>query len=539
MKILLTALNSKFIHTNLAIRYLKAYTQDIDYECTLKEYTINDLMEKVLQSIIIEKPDIVGFSCYIWNIDKVKKLCKLIKLVDSSINIFLGGPEVSYDCRKVLQDIDADYLIEGEGEETYREFVIKKINGESLEKVKGLYYRDDGEIKYSGERELMDMNDLVFPYNDDDNFDNKIIYYEASRGCPFKCSYCLSAAIKGLRFLNIDRVKKELDFFIGKKVRLVKFVDRTFNADRNFTYEVWKYLINKKECSTTFHFEISANLLTDDLISLLQKSPKGRIQLEIGVQTTNSRILKNIDRHIEFDDIKGKILNIQKYGNVNQHLDLIAGLPEEDFDSYRKSFNDIYSTNVSQIQMGFLKVLHGSPMESQTKKWGIVYSPYPPYEVIKTDSISFNEITILKRMDKLVDKYYNSKKFIFSIRYLAHKFETSFDFFEELSTYFYNKGYFDISLSEDNNYKVLLDFDSDVVKEDNFVLNEIVKYEILKLDKKKYVPKFIKKNYVSKDKAKEISKERKSHVELFKIDMDSFIKENKIIKGDFYYIFNW
>lgn len=398
MKILLTAINSKFIHSNLAVRYLKAFTEDMDYISKIREFSINDRDEKVLEEIIKEKPDIVAFSTYIWNIEMVKRLSNLIKIVNSHIKILYGGPEVSYDSSNILNELNGDYLIEGEGEKTYREFVEYTLGERDIKSIRGLYYKEGNKVIGNGNRPLMNMNEIVFPYKMDENLDNKIVYYEASRGCPFNCKYCLSSTIHGVRFLDIERVKKELQFFIDKKVKLVKFVDRTFNCNFKFSTAIWEFLINA-ETNTQFHFEISADILKPQELELLRRAPKDRFQFEVGVQTTNDEVLNRINRFVNFSDIKEKVVELLEIKNIKQHLDLIAGLPGEDIASFKKSFNDVYSIEPEEIQLGFLKLLRGSSMREEAEEYGMRYSPYPPYEIIATNDISYDELLTLKKLN--------------------------------------------------------------------------------------------------------------------------------------------
>ncbi|MDD3223563.1 MAG: DUF4080 domain-containing protein [Clostridium sp.] len=546
MKILLTAINSQYIHSNLAVRYLKAYTRDIDYECKIREFTINDRIERIFENIMLEKPDVICFSCYIWNIEYVKKLANLIHTLNRYIEIVYGGPEVSYDSEKFLSENPGEFLIKGEGEKTYREFLLWKLKSESNNEasIKGLYQKIGGKIIYGGTRKPMDLNETVFPYNDDDNFENKIIYYESSRGCPFSCKYCLSSIEKGVRFLDAERVKRELQFFIDKKVKLLKFVDRTFNCNHKFTMDIWKFLIDA-DTDATFHFEICADILTDDEIELLNTAPKARIQLEIGVQTTNDDILKNITRSVEFEDIKDKVLRIEKNNNVKQHLDLIAGLPGEDFEKYKMSFNNVHSIAPSEIQLGFLKLLKGSVMMDEVKKWGMVYSPYAPYEILKTNVLSYDEILKLKRVEVVVDKYYNSQKFSNILKYFIPKFETPFDFYFSLGKYFKEKGYMDRSISSSAYYKVFVDFSNEVLKEDTFELKEIIKFDYLKFNKKKWLPNFLNRE-IDKEKQNNIKNKLKEkygsvsnfHIEKFSIDILKYKNEDKIIRKDNYVIFD-
>lgn len=543
-KVLLTAVNSQYIHSNLAVRYLKAYTKDLDLDISIKEFSINDRLERVFASIMDEKPDLVAFSCYIWNIEYVEKLSNLIKSVDADIQILYGGPEVSYDSRNFLLKSAGDFVIDGEGEETLREFFLWKIKNGFERKdctIKGLYSKNlDGEILYGGNRALMDMNSVVFPYSVDDDLSNKIVYYEFSRGCPFNCKYCLSSTIRGVRFLELERAKRELKFLSDKKVKLVKFVDRTFNANPKFTIEMWKYL-SSLDTDTVFHFEISADILTDECLEVLKKVPKGRFQLEVGVQSTNDKVLENVNRHVEFEDIKRKVLNIQRYNNIKQHLDLIAGLPGEDLTSFKKSFNDVYEVKPEELQLGFLKLLKGSPMREEAEKWGMAYSPYPPYEILKTKDISFDEIMLLKRIEAVFDKYYNSGKFSNILNYMVPKFETPFEFYQELGEFCYEKGYLNRNISSSGYYQIFVQFNDEVLKEDDGILKEIIKYDYLKYNKKSWLPPFLTRYNEKgeeteiKDMLKEQNKYNKNmHLEKFAVDILKYINDSPIILGNNY-----
>ncbi len=546
MKVLLVGVNSRFTHTNLAIRYLKAFTEDLNYQCLIREFSINDRVERIVEEIIAEKADIVAFSCYIWNKNYVKQISDLLKLIDSNIKLLYGGPEVSFDSKNYLEDSFADYLIAGEGEETYREFIERMIACSDLKGIKGLYYKENGEIFYGGERALMDLNKLVFPYTTYDDLKNKIIYYEASRGCPFNCKYCLSSTIRGVRFMELERVKKDLNILIGRNVKLIKFVDRTFNCSDEFAMGIWGYLMSI-DTDTTFHFEISADILSDKQLKLLEKAPKGRFQFEVGVQTTNNEVLKNINRFVVFEDIKKQVMQLKKYGNIKQHLDLIAGLPGENFESFKKSFNDLYVIGPDEIQLGFLKVLKGAPMKDEAEKWGIVNSNYTPYEVLKTKDISYNEIILLKRVEEMVDKYYNSGKFNNILKYFIPKFESAFDFYLCLGTFFYDRGYLNRSISSVEYYKIFIEFNNEKLKGEDLALKEIVKYDYLKYNKKKWLPDFL-----VRDVNKEIERRIKDkfiqnntienpnniHVEKFLINILEYVNNNVICEGPHYIIFD-
>lgn len=543
MKVKLIAINSKYIHSNLAIRYLKAYTNQINYDCELIEFSINDRVERIVEEIILTRPDIIVLSCYIWNVEYVAAVSKLIKLIDSSIEIVYGGPEVSYDGRTFLEENVGDYLIEGEGEVTFKEFINFKLGECSdINVIKGLYHKSEGNVIYNGSRELMDMNDIVFPYYEDENLNNKIVYYEGSRGCPFKCKYCLSSTVHGVRFLDVERVKKELKFFIDKKVRLIKFVDRTFNCNSRFAMEIWKFLIDTPS-ETAFHFEISADILKPEELEILAKAPKGKFQFEVGVQTTNNTVLRNINRFVNFEHIKEKVDELMELNNIKQHLDLIAGLPGEDYESFRKSFNDVYAIKPEEIQLGFLKLLKGSSMRDEADKWGMVYSPYPPYEILKTKDISYDELLKLKKVEKMVDKYYNSQKFNNILNYFTKKYDLPFDFYYDLGGFFAEKGYFSRNISSVDYYKVFLEFNEEFLKESNTILAEVVKYDYLKYNKKKWLPEFLNRD-ISKGAEKQIKDSlierdiirngNDVHIEKFNININQYINDGIVSNDELY-----
>ncbi len=543
MKVLITAVDSKFIHSNLAVRYLKSFTRDMDYESKIKEFTINDREGRILEEIIKEKPDIVAFSTYIWNVELISRVANLIKRVDSNIEILYGGPEVSFDSRSFLKNNVGEYVIEGEGEKTYRDFILYKLGKVKLEDVRGLHYKIN-DIVYSNEkRPLMSMDEIAFPYEENEDLSNKIVYYEASRGCPFNCKYCLSSTSHGVRFLDIDRVLKDLMYFINKEVRLVKFVDRTFNCNSKFAMAIWDFLI-QQDTNTQFHFEISADILKPQEIELLSKAPKGRFRFEVGVQTTNDEVLRNINRFVNFSDIKEKVLEIEALRNIDQHLDLIAGLPGEDYESFKKSFNDMYEIKPEEIQLGFLKLLKGSSMREDADKYGMEYSPYPPYEILKTDKISYEELLKLKKVEEMVDKYYNSQKFNHIIRYFERKFELPFDFYYSLGMFFEDKGYFSKNIGNAEYYKVFLDYSESVLQESNKYLKEIIRFNYLIFNKKRGLPEFLRSDMEKeeeksiKEKLKEQYSFKEYHLEKFKINIEKYIETGEILEEDTYYLFN-
>ncbi|EHK2347146.1 DUF4080 domain-containing protein [Clostridium perfringens] len=544
MKILLTAINSKYIHSNLAVRYLKAFTKDLDFQGDIKEFSINDRVENILEGIIEEKPDVVAFSCYIWNMEFVNRLAELIKLVDPNIEILYGGPEVSYEGKEFLENHEGEYVIVGEGEKTFREFVLYKLGEGKIEDIKGLNYKRDGKVFENPKRSEMDMNELVFPYTYEEDINNKIVYYEASRGCPFKCKYCLSSVMHGVRFLDVERVKKELKYFMERGLKLVKFVDRTFNCNREYTVELLKYL-SEQDTETRFHFEVAADLLTEEQIEILNNAPKGRFQLEVGVQTTNNEVLHNINRYITYENIKEKVLKVAAGKNVMQHLDLIAGLPGEDLESFKKSFNDVHAIRPDEIQLGFLKLLKGSSMREEAEKWGIVYSPYAPYEIIRSKDISYEELLLLKKVEAMVDKYYNSCKFNNVIKFFLNIYEKPFDFYYDLAMFFEEKGNFKRSIGNVEYYKILLDFYLEKIGgEDEGLFKEVLKFDYLCFNKKRWLPDFLVRT-ITKEDEQNIKDSfdrqmpfKKAHIEKFEIDIINYIKNGEINFEPKYLIFD-
>ena len=526
------------------MRYLKAFTKDLDFQGDIKEFSINDRVENILEGIIEEKPDVVAFSCYIWNMEFVNRLAELIKLVDPNIEILYGGPEVSYEGKEFLENHEGEYVIVGEGEKTFREFVLYKLGEEKIEDIKGLNYKRDGKVFENPKRPEMDMNELVFPYTYEEDINNKIVYYEASRGCPFKCKYCLSSVMHGVRFLDVERVKKELKYFMERGLKLVKFVDRTFNCNREYTVELLKYL-SEQDTETRFHFEVAADLLTEEQIEILNNAPKGRFQLEVGVQTTNNEVLHNINRYITYENIKEKVLKVAAGKNVMQHLDLIAGLPGEDLESFKKSFNDVHDIRPDEIQLGFLKLLKGSSMREEAKKWGIVYSPYAPYEIIRSKDISYEELLLLKKVEAMVDKYYNSCKFNNVVKFFLNIYDKPFDFYYDLAMFFEEKGNFKRSIGNVEYYKILLDFYLEKIGgKDEGLFKEVLKFDYLCFNKKRWLPDFLVRT-ITKEDEQNIKDSfdrqmpfKKAHIEKFEIDIINYIKNGEINFEPKYLIFD-
>ena len=465
MKILLVACNAKYIHSNLAVYDLQAYASDYADHIVLKEYTINQQKDDIMRDIYLEHPDVVCVSCYIWNLSFVKELmADLIKILPGA-DFWAGGPEVSYDAEKFLtENSEFKGVMVGEGEETFKElagYYVEK-NPQNLKDMTGICYRDGEQIIHNGWRQIMDLSSIPFIYKDLSEFKNRIIYYESSRGCPFSCSYCLSSIDKKLRFRDTETVKKELQFFIDNKVPQVKFVDRTFNCKHDHAMAIWKYINEHDNGVTNFHFEISADLLREEELQEMSTMRPGLIQLEIGVQSTNPDTIKAIHRTMDFEKLKGIVDRIHSFGNIHQHLDLIAGLPYEDYDSFRHSFNDVYALKPQQLQLGFLKVLKGSHMMEMCREYGIVYKTQEPYEVLSTKWLDYDHVLKLKTVENMVEVYYNSGQFQNTLEYLEKFFPDAFSIYERLGSFYMEKGYGDVSHTRMRRYEILLEFLEDV-----------------------------------------------------------------------------
>lgn len=465
MQFLLAAINAKYIHTNPALYSLRAYAgEELRPFISLAEYTINNRMEEILGDLYKRHPDVLGISCYIWNFDIVRELLTELPKVLPKTDIWLGGPEVSYDAGKVLEQFPGiKGIMLGEGEETFRDilsYYAAKENPDiecsyqNLKEIPGLLLRE-GETPKRG---LTDFNELPFIYDDLKGMDHKIIYYETSRGCPFRCSYCLSSIDKQVRLRGMDKVKKELSFFLDNKVPQVKFIDRTFNCRKDHAMEIWEYIRENDNGVTNFHFEIAADIMDEEELALLQTLRPGLVQLEIGVQTTNRDTLKEINRPADIPRIAEVVRQILKGQNIHVHLDLIAGLPLEDYESFQRSFQEVYAMRPHQLQLGFLKVLKGTAIWERTKEYGIVYGGKPPYEVLYTKWITYEEILRLKRIEEMVELYYNSGQFRHTLMILEKEFPSPFAMYEELAEFYEQRGYFIHSPVRSHRYHVLLEF---------------------------------------------------------------------------------
>lgn len=466
--ILLAAINAKYIHSNLAVYSLKAYAKKYQNQIGLAEYTINQNLDDILKGIYRDHPEVLCISCYIWNISYVKNLIREVHKVLPDTAIWLGGPEVSYDARKVLEEHpEVTGVMKGEGEVTFLELAGFYLEGISeLAKIEGITYRDGDQIQENPWRGITDLSTIPFVYKDLKKFENRIIYYESSRGCPFSCSYCLSSIDKKLRFRDLELVKEELQFFLDHNVPQVKFVDRTFNCKHDHAMAIWKYLIAHDNGITNFHFEVAADLLNEEEIALIRTMRPGMIQLEIGVQSTNPDTIREIHRKMDFAQVSEVVTRVQEGHNVHQHLDLIAGLPYEDYDSFGKSFCDVYQLRPQQLQLGFLKVLKGSFMYQAAPEYGCVCQSREPYEVLYTRWLPYDDVLRLKLVEEMVEVYYNSNQFGKTLRAIEKLFDNPFALYEALGAFYDKKGYMDISHTRIRRYEILQEFLQEYVDEE-------------------------------------------------------------------------
>lgn len=639
MRFLLCGINAKYIHSNLAIFSLKAYADRKKIpgaEIILKEYTINNYVEDILQDLYEEKADVVIFSCYIWNISFVRELAAELKKVSPDVKIWAGGPEVSYAANKFLMENPAfDLIMQGEGEEVFSELIrltveekcrIKDVYKQSeskkvlsgivekrysierkqavkeekdiedkhfagednvyptnyidmskLQKLQGIAVRDfSGEaalgnaesnignktkIINTGFATLMDMDTIPFVYEDFHLFEHKILYYETSRGCPFCCSYCLSSVDKTVRLRSLPIVKKELDAFLEAKVPQVKFVDRTFNCNRQRAIDIWSYLVEHDNGITNFHFEISSDLLGEEELELFAKMRPGLIQLEIGVQSTNGETVDAIHRHMDLDKLFHYVDRVHELGNIHQHLDLIAGLPYENYERFGCSFDDLYAHEPDQLQLGFLKVLKGTMMEEEVKKYSILYRNQPPYEVLGTKWLSYDEIILLKGVEELVELYYNSGQYTLTLKYAVPFFESPFRFYEMFSAWYRGKGYHKLNHNRLEKYNILREFLREHIDENEWdTLDEIMLYDMYLRENVKGRPAWAKDTAQYKKEWKALYREQgeklfpedvqagiydskraanQSHIEVFEINIKKFEQSGQVEKKQVFCLFDY
>ena len=576
MKILLVAVDAKFIHTNLAVHSLKAYSDKYKDYIHIAQYSINHTKEDILRGIYLEKADIVAFSCYVWNIDMIAGIVESLKKVQPQVKIWFGGPEASYNPRDYLIKYkELDGIVIGEGEQTFYELIECYLGiGKELQDIHGIVFKESARVSLvtdnnvntimeTAPRVFVSLDSIPFAYPDIESHRNKIIYYESSRGCPYTCSYCLSSALRGVRHRNIDLVKSELKIFLDHKVAQVKFVDRTFNCNKEHAMEIWSFIRDHDNGITNFHFEITADLLSDKELDIFASLRPGLIQLEIGVQTTNPDTMKAIIRRVDFNKLSENVKNIRKMHNIHQHLDLIAGLPLEDYSSFERSFRDVYQLKPDQLQLGFLKVLKGSIIEKECKNYGIVYNSEPPYEILYTNHITYNEIIELKGVCDMVEVYYNSGQFAYSMEFLEHYFDTPMSLYASLYRYYDENGLYRLAHSRMRRFEILLDFFISMIaindkasdkenndkmliydsKEELLVFKEILLFDICLREALRNRPDYVGKPISYKehrlicDKYK-VSKTR-THLESFYYDVVASAKLGRAVKSNSIIVFDY
>lgn len=524
MKILLVAINAKYIHTNLAVFNLQAYAKHYGKEIEVVEFTINHQQDYILEEIYKKKPDVVAFSCYIWNFLYVKEITIDLAKLLPTLSIWLGGPEVSYDTALLLEDMkQLKGIMYGEGEKTFLELACHYIDSNiELSKIRGLVFRNEAnEIVENAPRELMRLDEIPFCYSDLKPFENKIIYYETSRGCPFSCSYCLSSIDKKVRFRDTELVKQELKFFLNHNVSQVKFVDRTFNCNPKHSRAIWEYLIEQDNGITNFHFEISADLLKEEDMAIMSKMRPGLIQLEVGVQSTNEKTIKEIERTMDFSDLKKVVEQINGYHNIHQHLDLIAGLPYEGYESFKNSFNDVYELRPEQLQLGFLKVLKGSKMHAYAKEYGIVYRSNPVYEVLYTKWLNHDDLLQIKKVEEMVELYYNSNQFTKTLAALEQVFATAFDLYQALGDFYEEMGYTSQSPSRITKYHILLAFAKRFDEKNEDLYKELLLFDLYLRENLKSRPEWATDLSIYKEEIKEFYR-REEEERRYLVGYDSF-----------------
>lgn len=492
MKILFVAINAKYIHTNLAVRYMHELAKQNGYTTTeIAEYTINQRLPQLLRELYLTKANHMIFSCYIWNIDIILDLCSQLKQVMPNTKILLAGPEVSYNSTEIMEQYTfIDGIIRGEGEAALIPLLEHLQSRAPASSVPSFTYRNEHLILETKQASPISLSQLPFPYPDLENLKGRILYFECSRGCPFQCGYCLSSIEKGVRFMPLEQVYQCLDIFLSKQVSQVKFVDRTFNCNKNYALSIWKYLKEHDNGITNFHFEIAGELLDEETIAFLSTVRKEQFQFEVGVQSTNPETLSAITRKTNIEKLLQICKKIDSFGNIHLHLDLIAGLPFEDINSFRNSFNQVFQIRPQQLQLGFLKVLKGSSMHKQSDKYGILYTSKAPFEILQSNWLSFDDILFLKDIEDMVEIYYNSGRFQTILSYLIQEFKTPFDFFAQLGSFYTAKGYHLSSHSKEQYYEILCDFWQSTNRIFTDMMKQLCIYDICLHEKPKKLPSF-------------------------------------------------
>jgi anaerobic magnesium-protoporphyrin IX monomethyl ester cyclase len=463
MNIICTTLNAKYIHTNLAIRYLKAYAEP-EFDVQLVEFTIKDPTMNIVTDLIQRNPNVIGFSCYIWNIEETIKAIKMIKKIDSTIRIVVGGPEVTYDVHEWMSNVpEFDFIALGEGEETFKQ-LLQQIEGEKdFTQVKGIAYREDGKIRINPQGNKIDLRELPSPFRFEDDIPHlskRVTYVETSRGCPFSCQFCLSSIEVGVRYFDREKVKDDIRYLMKNGAKTIKFVDRTFNISRSYALEMFRFLIDEHLPGVVFQFEITADIMRPEVIEFLnQEAPPGLFRFEIGVQSTNDFTNELVKRKQNFEKLTRTVTMVKEGGKIDQHLDLIAGLPEEDYYSFRKTFNDVFALRPEELQLGFLKMLRGTGLRINAREHQYIYMDSSPYEILGNNILSFQDIIKIKQVEDVLEKYWNDHRMDHTVEYLVtHLFPSPFDFFQEFGSYWEGKGWARIGHQLEDLFKRLYQF---------------------------------------------------------------------------------
>ncbi|KON89333.1 Fe-S oxidoreductase [Sporosarcina globispora] len=492
MKVIASTLNAKYIHTNIAIRYLKAYAQP-DFDVELAEYTIKDPVMNIVTDLVRKKPDVIGFSCYIWNIEETIKVIKMIKKIDPSIHIAVGGPEVTYDVADWMNNIkEFDYIVIGEGEETFKQ-LLTELNGTmNMENVHGLAFRENGQVRINPQRNKLDLRELPSPFRfeeDIPHLSKRVTYIETSRGCPFSCQFCLSSIEVGVRYFDREKIKDDIRYLMKNGAKTLKFVDRTFNISRSYALEMFQFLIDEHLPGTVFQFEITADIMRPEVIEFLNKeAPAGLFRFEIGVQSTNDYTNELVMRKQNFDKLCRTVTMVKDGGKIDQHLDLIAGLPEEDYDSFKRTFNDVFAMRPEELQLGFLKMLRGTGLRLRAEDHQYIYMDHSPYEILGNNVLSFDDIIRIKQVEDVLEKYWNDHRMDATVEYLVTKvFPTPFDFFQEFGSYWEQKGWSRIGHQLEDLFNRLFEFLQSKEIADMDIIEGLMKFDYI--SKQKYKPR--------------------------------------------------
>ncbi|TXC91549.1 DUF4080 domain-containing protein [Metabacillus litoralis] len=492
MKTVLSTLNAKYIHTSLSIRYLKAYAAP-DYEVELAEYTIKDPAMNIVTDLHTKKPDILGFSCYIWNIEETIKIIKMMKKINPSLVIVLGGPEVTYDTREWMESIsEVDFIIIGEGEQSFKQ-LLDELNGErNFSAVSGIAYRENGTVHIKPQRNKIDLKELPSPFRFEEDLSHlakRVTYIETSRGCPFSCQFCLSSIEVGVRYFDREKVKDDIRFLMNNGAKIIKFVDRTFNISRSYAMEMFQFLIDEHKPGTVFQFEITADIMRPEVIQFLNdNAPKGLFRFEIGVQSTNDATNELVMRKQNFNKLTRTVTMVKEGQKIDQHLDLIAGLPEEDYHSFKKTFNDVFALRPEELQLGFLKMLRGTGLRLRAEDHGYVYMDHSPYEILRNNVLSFEDMIKIKQVEDVLEKYWNDHRMDETIEYLvSNVFDSPFEFFQQFGTFWDEKGWTRIGHQLEDLYKHLYDFLNNSKSDDIEIVSGFMKYDYLR--NQKYKPR--------------------------------------------------